>query len=787
MSKANAEGGLVPLAEEKSPQVSPKAIFLVAILIIGFSGLIAQTLLLRELLVSFYGNELTVGIILANWVFLEAIGALLLGRLIDRIRRRLLAFCVLNIVFLFGFFLCLYLARTFKVILNVPSGLGLGINTIFWSSFLILLPVSFTHGGLFSFCVKIYASSPKYVEGQAVGRVYFWEMLGTILAGIIFTYLFIPHLDSFQIVFVILFLNLIILWFLFTPLEVPAVGGASRFAGLLLTGFRKFTPAIFIVCLIFLSPVASDWLQNSSIKLQWRNFEVLDYANSIYGNIVVTQRQGQYTFFSNGLPAITTPYPDLIFIEEFAKIPLLLHPRPKNILVISGGAGGLINEILEFPAVEVIDYVELDPLILNMLKKYPTDLTRRELKDPRVKTINLDGRFFIKKTHSRYDLIYLGLSVPSDLQANRLFTQEFFGLAKNRLNKEGILAFTLSGSTTYLAADLRDLNACILNSLKNIFSYVRVIPGDFNLFLASDSVGIIEADSNFINQRIKTSNIKTNLLLPGYVEYRLHKRFSNWFNDTLKDATKRTNRDFSGFALFKTLSLWNAQFSPGWQRIFINLEKVNLGIILGLIVCFFLLSLFLFRGMKRFRLCLPYAIASTGFFGMLINLIIIFSFQVVYGYLYFQITMLISLFMLGAALGSILVSRHLERINKPLKLLVGLEAGIILWIFITLFIILSYPRQFIFFLLCAITGFWVGGEFPLANRIYLSGKGQGQIGRTVGVIYAADLLGGWFAAVLSGILFLPILGLTDTCIVIFCLKIISLVFLTLAYSPSPLE
>jgi spermidine synthase len=51
-----------------------------AILVVGASGLIAQVLLLRELLVSFYGNELTVGIILANWLILEAIGALILGR-----------------------------------------------------------------------------------------------------------------------------------------------------------------------------------------------------------------------------------------------------------------------------------------------------------------------------------------------------------------------------------------------------------------------------------------------------------------------------------------------------------------------------------------------------------------------------------------------------------------------------------------------------------------------------------------------------------------------------------
>ena len=733
-----------------------------AVLTVGFSGLIAQVLLLRELLVSFYGNELTVGIILANWVFLEAVGALLLGRLIDRISKRLLAFGILNTIFIFGFFLSLYLARTFKVILNIPSGLGLGIDSIFWSSFLILLPVSFVHGGLFSFCAKIYASSVKYTKGQAVGRVYFWETIGTILAGIIFTYLFIPRLDSFRIVLIVLFLNFIMLWFLY---QSP-----NKRINLL-----KRLGAIFIICLFFLCLPVSDWLQDRSIKLQWQNHQVLDYANSIYGNVTVTRQKEQYTFFLDGLPAITSPYPDIIFVQEFAQLPLLFHPHPRDILLISGGAGGLINEILKNPDLLKIDYLELDPLILKMVRMYPTELTEEELNDSRVNVLNLDGRFFVKNTDLTYDVIYLGLSSPSDLQANRLFTEEFFQEARKRLNPGGILTFTLPGSLTYLSQELKDLNACILNSLRNIYAYTRVIPGDFNLFLASDSEGIIELDSSLINQRVEARNIKTNLLLPSYINYRLHSRWMSWFNDSLSKATKRTNRDFSAFALFKTLGLWNAKFSPRWQRIFSNLERVNLAVILGFLFIFFLLCLFLFRGQRRFGFALPYAIVSSGFFGMLTNLIIIFSFQIVYGYLYHQITMLITLFMAGAAFGSILISRYLERIRQPLKLFIGLEAGIILWIFITLFIILSYPQHYIFFILCAVTGLWNGMEFPLANKIYL--KGRDRIGATVGVIYAADLFGGWFAAVLSGIFFLPILGLVDTCIVIFVIKLISLIFL----------
>lgn len=733
-----------------------------AILAVGFSGLIAQVLLLRELLVSFYGNELTVGIILANWVMLEAVGAFVFGRVIDRAGDKTAVFAILNIVFLTGLPLCIYGARTFKLYLGIPMGLGVGFVNIFWVSLILALPVGITHGGLFSSCAKVYSMSCRS-ESASAGRVYSWETLGTILAGLILTYVLIPRFDSFRIAGAVSLLNAVVCVCLLYK---------DKISHRILKGLT----AILLAALAFIF-FSGGWgrIHKLSINKQWRNVEVLDYANSPYGNITVGRRQGQYTLFSNGQPAITIPYPDLIFVEEFANIPLLFHPGPRNILVISGGAGGVIDEILRMPCVEKIDYVELDPLILEMLKKYPTELTLRELQDERVRTINLDGRLFVKGTDSRYDVVLLGLSDPSDLQANRLFTREFFKLLKARLNPGGIIAFRLSGSLTYLSEDLRDLNACILNTLREVFSYARVIPGDFNLFLGSDK-DIIEAGSDVINQRLSDRNIRAKVLLPGYVNYRLNPRWQDWFNDALAGATKKLNRDFSGFALFKTLCLWNAQFEPWMKGVLSALQKVNLGLVLSLVLGLTLIFLIVNFNKPGFgRMAVPYAIATTGFFGMLANLVIIFAFQVTYGYLYFEIGMLISVFMAGAALSSIAISHYLDRSREELKLFIGSEVAIILSTVITLFLVLSYPQHYVFFILCFVTGFWVGAQFPLANKIYL--KTQPNFGARIGLIYSADLFGGWLAGILSGVLFLPLLGLVNTCLVILAFKLSSLVFI----------
>jgi spermidine synthase len=90
------------------------------------------------------------------------------------------------------------------------------------------------------------------------------------------------------------------------------------------------------------------------------------------------------------------------------------------------------------------------------------------------------------------------------------------------------------------------------------------------------------------------------------------------------------------------------------------------------------------------------------------------------------------------------------------------------------------PLQYvssIFILLFFVSGILIGLEFPLASKIYLGQKES--VGETAGVLYGADLLGGWLAGILGGIILLPILGLFNSCIVMVSLKLSSLSLLLL--------
>jgi spermidine synthase len=93
----------------------------VAILVMGFSGLVAQILLLRELLIVFSGNELCIGIILANWLILEAFGSYFLGIRAEVSKYKLEAFAVITILFSLSLLFAIYLTRILKGVMGKVS------------------------------------------------------------------------------------------------------------------------------------------------------------------------------------------------------------------------------------------------------------------------------------------------------------------------------------------------------------------------------------------------------------------------------------------------------------------------------------------------------------------------------------------------------------------------------------------------------------------------------------------------------------------------------------------
>lgn len=740
----------------------------------GLSGLTAQIILLREFLVSFLGNELTLGVILANWLILVGIGSFFIGKSVEKTDKKLEIFVGFQLIFSVAFPFAIFLCRGFKNILLATPGEALGFAPIWYSSFIILLPVSLPYGALFTYGCKLYAQYSRE-KASSVGKVYLFETVGSMIGGLLLTFLLIQYFNSFTISFLISWLNSFIPTFLLWRKPRP-------FKEALQKPLMMLSILLALLFTYLLLSQTSNTIHQLSIQSQWKNLKVIHNENSIYGNIAVTKRGEQYTFYNDGIPSITTPVPDIATLEDFVHFPMLFHEKPQSVLILNGGAGGMIREILKYP-IKHIDYVELDPLLLKLVQKFSTPLTLSELSDPKVRIHYQDGRVFIQRTGDRFDIIFIGLSAPQSLQTNRLFSLEFFAMVSRKMNSRGIFVLSLPGSLTYISPELRDLNGCILDTLKRSFGSVRIIPGDVNLYLASPSDFLGKITVREIINRFEERKIQTNLVTKNYIEYRLHERWLQWYWKSMEERTNCINSDFLPLGVFFNLSYWNALFSPYLTGIFKWFGGFHLSLIIVKILLITLLLVVVFLKIPNYsQHALTYSIFTTGLTGMIFSLAIIFTFQIFYGYIYQQIGLLVALFMAGIALGSFLIIHYLPRLKKDSFLFLMIEIVILLFGILLPFIFMTPSRQLenkdIFYLFYAgflimsfFAGMLTGFQFPLAVKIYLDNPlRKEKLGQTAGLLYGADLFGGFFGGLLGGVFLLPLLGLKETCLMMAMIK-----------------
>lgn len=768
------------LSNEKHPMNLP---IIFALLLMGFTFTITQVMVIRELLVVFAGNELSIAIILANWLLLEAAGSFLIGKKVEEWGWQEIGYAFAQLLIAMLLPLTIYGIRSVRDLSGLSLGEGASLLQIFFWTVPLLAPMGILDGILFALgCTLHSKSTPKVYT--SLGRVYLFEALGAGLGGILYTFWLIPLFNSFQVAFLLGGANLV------SGLLLILRPGTERKKKRALSGVWSF---FLIADLLLLTPSGSQTIEKRSMNRLWAGLEILQSRWSPYGNVTVGRREEQLTFFSNGIPICNSPVPDIAFVEEMVHYPLLLLPSPQKVLIVGGGFGGVIHEVLKHPVKEV-HYAEIDPLIIQLIKENLTPLTRREMEDPRLEVHPLDGRLFIKTTLKKFDGVLLNLPVPSTLELNRFYTVDFFREVFRILREDGILALSIPGSETYLGPEVRNLNLTVLQSLRRVFPSVSIIPGDPNFIMASPSKDLGPLTPERFITSLQEKKIKTQFLTDFHIQRKLEKQRLKWLQESLRQGRGvRLNQDANPSGLYYGIAYWNAQLYPPiqffWSRIG-NLHLWHFALSLGIWV----FSAFVWRkisGKTITQRPIIWVVVTTGFFGTAMSILLIFSFQTLYGYTYQWIGLLVAFFMVGVALGSWLMTRSIEKIQRLIQSLIRVEVWIILSCILSgiLFgLFYSSPTgafgfqgiRLGFLVVSILSGFWVGFEFPLSSRIFT--RNGERVGRPAGILYASDLLGAWLGALLVGVILVPVLGIFQTCAVIFLLKITSLSLLIISGS-----
>jgi spermidine synthase len=719
-----------------------------ALSLIGFVSVVGQVVLLREFMIVFYGNELSLGLILANWLLLVSLGSYLSGLLSDRFKLGIKTFIVLQMLVALTLPVQLYAVGAVRQILNITQGELIGLTQILGSSFLILAPLCIALGFQFSLGCKIYAEKTgKTAAG--IGWVYVLEALGSLTGGVLFSYLLASYLNPFQIAFLVSMLSLTSALFLLR-MENLLRSSLTLSASLLLT----------LATVFFLN---TPPIMESYNRLYWGG-DLISSENSIYGNIVVLERDKQYSFYENGLLMYTTR--DTEFNEELIHFPLLEHPKPGNVLLVGGGAGGALREILKHP-IDRVTYVELDPRVIEVSKRYVSEEDLEALNDLRVDVIAADGRFFIKESREKYDVVIVNLPEPSTAQLNRFYTQEFFEETGGVLDDAGILSIGIPSSESYVGEGGRILGGSVYKTMKTVFLDLIVIPGETSFLLASKNRDVLTYDPEVLSKRLENRGIKTELLDGSYIRYKLSGDRVNFTLNSLDAKDVQVNTDLRPVGYYYYILLWSSLTNPGFKSLF------NTRLIALISIVFLLTAVVIWRLHRG--LLIPSAIFTVGFTGMVYEIVSLIAFQALYGFLYYKIAVIIAAFMAGLALGGFYMNKIMG--DKGRRFFARIEFSIALYSLLLPFMFVEMSRgsslllsSEIFPVLMAFAGFLVGLEFPLANKLYLSErKGVAQ---TAGRVYASDLLGACFGAFFSSAILIPLIGVVNLCILLAVLNLV---------------
>jgi len=672
---------------------------------LGFSSLTTQIVLLRECLTVFYGNELVIGIVFANWMILTAAGSYL-GKFVAPIRS--------SNAFLIPLFLLLGIIPSatvlaLRVLKNAVfiGGNMLSIVQIVAASFILLMPYCVLAGLSFTLLAHVISNDR---HSNLVTEVYAWESAGSVIGGLLCNFIFITFLTTFQTLFAVLLIDFI-----------AAFALSSNLPG----RFVKYAiPAVCIIAGFFLFRTDVDTLTKGYL---FPGQKILSTRDTPFGNLVVTEEGDQKNFFENGTLLSSTD--DITLSEESVHYAMIQHPNPKRVLLVSGAVPGTIGEILKYH-VERIDFVEVDPWMISLVRQYTT-----ELQHPEVRVINEDPRRYLRTCDVLYDAVLLNVPEPTTAQNNRYYTTEFFQEVKRCMSRDGVMSVNLLENFDYYGPQALSIVSAVDNTLSSLFSNVILIPGSAkDYFLASS-----QPLSMHIAALMSLRGIPTTYVNQYYIEDTALMERSHRVLSAI-DREAGINRDYSPVSYYYQMRFWLSYFE---SRPWLPLSLAVLGII-AIIARFDVVDVGMFAG---------------GFASSSLELLLIFAFQITFGFIYQVLGIIITIFMAGLAAGSkwraFIFPNGTFAEFSSLQFLMTLYAFLLPGSFLLLKSGMFSPGiiETIFFSLTFIISILIGMQFSLGASLRVT-----SVASTASGLYSIDLIGSAVGALVVTTILVPLCG-----------------------------
>ena len=726
------------------------------VLVLGICALCAQVIFIRELMALFTGTEFVLGALMAGWLVWVGIGGMVGGRIVGlRESVGYPAFEGFGIASALLLPLTVIGIRIGRGILCSPPGNFHAISETLIFALLVIAPFGIVYGTLYNMASMLWRKDSGDLRG-AISRVYVWEAAGSLCGAILFSFLLLRFYSQFTAAALVSFIVIAALLF-------PE---RSR------RGLRWRTLPVAVVSLLIV--IASPRIDRVTTVSIFPGYCIEASETTRYAEIVAASREGSLTFFSGGTRLFSVPEPERT--EETVHIPLLLHPSPRDVLLIGGSLGGGWEEAVKHGTVRRIDCLELDGALVRLSMKLGGDQEvegEEEIGGERsysLDFIETDGRHFLSYGEHEYDVIILNAPPPSNLQWNRYYTMEFFDIARGALSERGLFAFSHPSNENFLSREQVNVLATIEATMERVFDELIVLPGSTCHFIGGR--GALEIDS--LVARLDRRGIEASYVSEEFLPYRFSPERISTLRASLDGAVgMRENTDSRPSLPYLELILEGERLESGAMRLFGRLEGLPPFLFAAL---FAVILIILFIASSR-RSAPRIAVLSVGLSAFVFQLAVMLSYQAHTGLLYHALVLLTALFMGGTAVGAAFSARRPNMRIGGLRIVHGgfviLSLLLLAWYrFPDRPALLHIGTGGFFYLLSGLGGVLTGSYYSMVVRTAFR-RGSGP----PALFYAYDLFGAAIGGMLGGLILFPMAGVEGAVLLIISIHLAASVFL----------
>jgi spermidine synthase len=751
-----------------------KKVILSLFFALGFFSILSQTLIVREFIISFGGNELGIGLFYFFWFFWVGIGSLLVLTLLGKFLYR----HFLKLVFLYPLLslLEIFLFIILKRVADVSWWEFFSLERVFIYLFAFTSFISLFTGIIFTLGVLWLRKTTEEDVSSIITSSYIFEALGSFSAGCLVTLLIVKLVPPLIILTAagLIFALIAIITSIYFKDRISLI----------------LNSALLVVLLFFILNPRELADVSSSLRMK-HTLGVGEFVTQVYTpyqHILLGELPQQTVVLSNG--EIISSFPEVVDADKEAALFMSQANFPKNVLIFGMGAENLISSLLKFP-VENITYCVEDKVYYEIINKNISSELLSALRDKRLEVVFQSARSFLKEKSSvntKFGLIIIYTPDPSNLVLNTFFTKEFYSFSAANLKKEGVLATRITSAENFIGEEIRNYGSSVYYTLAEVFSKIIIVPGKTNWFFAGSDASYLTEDASILEERLRKIFPSQFSFLPSgfkniFREERIEFIKNMYIDNPMFRKGKLLNQDNKPLTFFLNL-LVMARYSQSYLvEFFKSAAFAGIGVFLIPLFIFFLVRIyFLLKienvAVKRLLFNTKLFQFFSGFLGFSFHLTLIFLFQNRFGTIFQLIGLVNAIFMLGLCLGGFL-GKYLVKKFASVKVLIGIiiAEGILILLAYPLFtgFIISDQMSFaVFIKFFLAAGVLTGCSYPVAAKIFQSSK--------TSLSYAAvslELLDHWgasYAGILTGLFMLPLIGVLKTLIL---LSIICFILITL--------